>query len=437
MRTNIFLTLFAVLLTAAPVFAADISGSWIARVTGAVVREPQYARVSLKIDGTKIDGTWNEWKVNGSLEGTHVKLSLQRADGQTVGNLTGQEDGARIGGEGTLEIRAGEGRRADVPMQWELTRAVSSGRAAKTWTFEPTKFHTNYSAAIAPALRVFPGDTIRTWTIDSGGLDSKFERRSPGGNPQTGPFYIEGALPGDTLVVHLNRLRLNRDTARSGSRINLRTVTPAWSVAAKYQEGFNSEWALDRAAGVARLSHPSESMKNYTVPILPMLGCVGTAPAAGQSFRAVDLGPFGGNLDYNQMGEGATLLLPVFQPGALFFLGDGHAAMGDGELTGAALETSLDVEFTVDLIPGSATAYPRLMNRDYLMSMGVGGSIEDALQIATAQLADWLKADYHLNDNDLALVLGTALKYDVAEMVDPHFDVVAKVPKAALTGLKK
>ena len=177
-------------------------------------------------------------------------------------------------------------------------------------------------------------------------------------------------------------------------------------------------------------------MKEYTVPILPMLGCVATAPPAGQSFRAVDLGPFGGNLDYNQMGEGATLLLPVFQPGALFS-GDGHAAMGDGELTGAALETSLDVEFTVELTPGSATSYPRLMNRDYLMSMGVGGSIEDALQIATAQLADWLKSEYHLNDNEAALLLGTALKYDVAEMVDPHFDVVAKVPRSALAGLKK
>lgn len=430
-------TLLAVLLSAAPLFGADVSGSWIARVTGSLLREPQYARVSLKVDGTRLAGTWNEWKVDGSISGAQIELSLHRDDGQPAGTLAGQIRGTELGGEGTLEMRAGEGRRAAGAIQWELTRPPSAGRGPKTWTFEPKEFQSNYSAAIAPVLRVFPGDSIRTWTIDSGGLDSKLERRSPGGNPQTGPFYIEGALPGDTLVVHLNKLHPNRDTARSGSRINLRTITPAWSVAAKYQEGFNSEWALDRTAGIARLVNPSESMKGYTVPILPMLGCVATAPAAGQSFRAVDLGPFGGNLDYNQMGEGATLLLPVFQPGALFFLGDGHAAMGDGELTGAALETSLDVEFTLELIPGSATGYPRLMNRDYLMSMGVGGSIEDALQIATAQLADWLKSEYHLNDNDLALVLGTALKYDVAEMVDPHFDVVAKVPRSALAGLKK
>jgi acetamidase/formamidase len=177
-------------------------------------------------------------------------------------------------------------------------------------------------------------------------------------------------------------------------------------------------------------------MREYTVPILPMIGCLATAPAAGQSFRSVDLGPFGGNMDYNQMNEGATLMLPVFQPGALFFLGDGHAAMGDAELTGAALETSLDVEFTVELLEGSATAYPRLENKDYLMSMGIAGSLIDALQAATAQLAEWLAADYHLNDNEIALVMGTVLKYDVAEMVDPQINVVAKVPKAALARLR-
>jgi acetamidase/formamidase len=425
-------TLVAVLLSVTPLFAADVSGTWVARITGPLLREPQYARVLLRTDGGKLTGTWNKSKIDGSVDGGRIEISVDPG-----GKFAGELHGGRIDGEGTLEMRAGEGRRATASVQWELTREPSAGRAPKTWTFEPAEFQSNYSAAITPVLRVFPGDSIQTSTLDSGGLDSKLNRRSPGGNPETGPFYVEGALPGDTLVVHLNKVRLNRDTARSGSRINFHAISPAWAVAAKYEEGFNSEWKLDRAAGVARLVGPSERMNNYTVPILPMIGCVATAPPAGQSFRAVDLGPFGGNLDYNQMNEGATLLLPVFQPGALFSLGDGHAAMGDGELTGAALETSLDVEFTVDLMPGSATPYPRLMNNDYLMSIGVAGSVEEALQAATAQLADWLKADYHLNDNEIALVMGTALKYDVAQLVDPHFDVVAKLPKSALASLKK
>ena len=110
--------------------------------------------------------------------------------------------------------------------------------------------------------------------------------------------------------------------------------------------------------------------------------------------------------------------------------------MGDGELTGSALETSLDVEFTVDLVKGYSTGNPRIENNDYLMSVGVAGSVPDAIQIATSQLATWLKTDYKLNDNEVAVVLGTILKYDIAELVDPHFSVVAKVPKTALAGLK-
>jgi acetamidase/formamidase len=432
-------TSLALILAAASMCAADISGSWIARVNGATLREPQYARVSLTVSGASVTGSWNQLRVEGQITGSNIRLALLQRDGKRAGELAGNAEGSEVTGDGNIEIRGPEGRRAagkPDPVAWRLTRPPKRSGGPKVWDFEPNEFYSNYSAAIAPVLHVFPGDTIRTSTIDSGGLDAKLMRRSAGGNPETGPFYIEGALPGDTLVVHLNKVRPNRDTARSGARVSLRAVTPAWAINAKYAEGFNSEWKLDRAAGVATLANPTDRLRDYSVPILPMIGCLATAPAAGQSFRSVDLGPFGGNMDYNQMNEGATLLLPVFQPGALFFLGDGHAAMGDAELTGAALETSLDVEFTVELVEGSATAYPRLTNKDYLMSVGVAGSLIDALQVATSQLAEWLAADYHLNDSEIAIVLGTVLKYDVAEMVDPQISVVAKVPKAALARLR-
>jgi acetamidase/formamidase len=429
---------FLSIIFASSLGAADISGSWIARVTGATLREPQYARVVLAVKGPAVTGTWNQLRVEGQFSGPNLRLTLRQADGKTAGELAGIVEGAAVAGDGNLEIRGAEGRRASGgPVSWSLTRLPKRAGAPKVWEFEPKEFYTNYSAAIAPVLHVFPGDTVRTSTVDSGGLDTTLTRHSPGGNPETGPFYIEGALPGDTLVVHLNKVRLNRDTARSGSRVSLRAVTPAWAVNAKYSEGFSSEWKLDLAAGTARLANPTARMRDYTVPLLPMLGCLATAPAGGQSFRSVDLGPFGGNMDYNQITEGATLMLPVFQPGALFFLGDGHAAMGDAELTGGALETSLDVEFKVELIEGSATAFPRLVNQDYLMSMGIAGSLIDALQAATAQLAEWLAADYHLNDSEIAIVLGTVLKYDVAEMVDPQINVVAKLPKTALARLRK
>jgi len=426
MKTSIIWLIAAVHICA----AADISGNWIAQVSGA--GDPQYFRVNLHADGAKLTGTWNESKIEGAVEGDQVKLSILQSA------LTGSLKNGEVSGVGQMSMRRrAEGAAETQQIAWKLTRVAEPPKGGpKTWDFVPKEFQRYYSAAIPPVLRVFPGDTIRTSTVDSGGLDANRERRSPGGNPETGPFYIEGALPGDTLVVKLNKVRLNRDTARSGARINGRTVTPAYVATAKYADAFDSEWKLDRSQGVAMLAHPTERMKNYKVPILTMIGCLATAPAGDLSYRATDLGPFGGNMDYNQMGEGVTLYLPVFQPGALFSLGDGHAAMGDGELTGGALETSLDVEFTVDLVKGFATANPRLENAEYVMSMGIAGSIPDSIQSATAQLATWLKGLYKLNDNEMALLLGTALKYDITEMVDSQFNVVAKVPKSALVGFQ-
>jgi acetamidase/formamidase len=339
-------------------------------------------------------------------------------------------------GDGTLAGARGRGGAAASlqHVSWKLTKAPQPPAVARTVDFNPTGFSGYYNATVAPVLHVFPGDTIRTRTYDATGPDKNVH--SPGANPETGPFYIEGALPGDTVVVKLNKIRLNRDTARQGNRINGRAITPAFAAAAKYSDSFDSEWKLDRVKNVATLARPTERMKNFSVPILPMIGCIGTAPAGQLSYRATDLGPYGGNMDYNLMGEGVTLYLPVFHPGALLFLGDAHAAMGDGELTGSALETSVDVEFTVGVIRGFASVNPRLENAEYLMSMGVSGSVADSIQLATSQLATWLKTDYKLDDNEVAVLLGAILKYDVAELVDSQFNVVAKVPKAALANLK-
>ena len=141
-------------------------------------------------------------------------------------------------------------------------------------------------------------------------------------------------------------------------------------------------------------------------------------------------------MDFNEVAEGATIYLPVRTPGALLYVGDGHAAQGDGELTGNALETSMDVEFTVDLIREQATGGPRAENDEYWMSSGVGNSLTDALQLATTQLVNWLEREYKLQPNEAAVVLGTAMRYDIAEVVDPLVHVVAKIHKSALAQLK-
>jgi len=118
------------------------------------------------------------------------------------------------------------------------------------------------------------------------------------------------------------------------------------------------------------------------------------------------------------------------------FVGDGHALEGDGELTGDALETSMDVEFKVDLLRGQHIGGPRFEDAEYLMASGIAGSLNDALQQATTELARWIERDYKLSPNESNIVLGAAMRYDVAEVVDPQVHIVAKVSKAALAGLK-
>jgi amidase len=306
----------------------------------------------------------------------------------------------------------------------------------RTLDFEPKEFHRVFSDAIPPVLHVFPGDTVRTWTVDAGGVDPKGVHRSGGGNPETGPFYIEGAFPGDTLVVKLNKVRLNRDWAESGDRTVGSALNTGYIEDTKYKDNFDSTWLLDLDKGIARLKNPSEHLKNYTVKLQPMMGCIAVAPPAHQAMRTGFLGSYGGNMDYNQMREGATLYLPVYAPGALLFIGDGHAAQGDGELTGDALETSMQVEFTVNLIKGESMGGPRAENDEFLMSLGIGNSLEDALRMATTRLTNWLQKDYKLEPNEAAIVLGTAMRYDIAEVVDPLVHIVAKIRKDALAGVK-
>jgi amidase len=435
------ITTLAIPFCATHLCAADISGNWISEVTTAF-GESQYARVALHIDAGKLSGSWGASKLQGALSGNKVTISLTAPGGRSGGILAGAVSGADLSGDGSLSIQRGGGGRAAgtgemSKVTWKLTREPQPPPGgAKTWDFDPKIFYSYYSAANPPALRIFPGDTVKTWTVDAGGISPKMERLSRGGDATAGPFYIEGALPGDTLVVKLNKVRVNRVQARQGNRINARAVTAAYADAAKYSNDFNSEWILDKEKGIATLAHPTERMKNFSVKILPMLGCLAVAPPGDEVYRGGDLGNFGGNMDYNLNGEGTTLYFPVFHPGGLFVLGDAHAAMGDGELTGSALETSMDVEFTVDIIKGYATAAPRAETSDYLISFGIAGSVPDSIQNATAQLADWLKKDYKLNDNEVAVVLGTVLKYEITELVDSRYDVVAKVPKSALALLK-
>jgi amidase len=284
-------------------------------------------------------------------------------------------------------------------------------------------------------LTVAPGDTIHTTTVDAGGADEKGVTRVLGGNPETGPFYVETAAPGDTLAVHFTRIRLNRDWAGSDDGVVDRGLDSDLAVKMK-DTGKGIRWHLDTQRGVATPDKPAEHLTHYSVPLKPMLGCVAVAPGPAQAPPGTgDSGRYGGNMDFNEIVEGATVYLPVNVMGALLYVGDGHAAQGDGELNGNALETSMDVEFTVDVIPGKGVPGPRVESATHIMAMGLAGSIDDAFRQATSNMAQWLTDKYSLTPSEVAQVLGTSAEYKVSEVADRNAGVVLKINKERLQPL--
>ena len=378
-------------------------------------------RLSLSLNGETLSGSAAGRPIEGTFSRGTIALKIRNF------TMTGALDGGELKGEAAFPDRT---------VKWTAVRIPPPPASPKTHDFEPSAFHLYFSSKVAPALRIHPGDTVRTWSVDAGGVDRHGTRRSPGGNPQSGPFYIEGAMPNDTLVVRLNRVRLNRDWAQSGATVVANALEARSLAGLKWDFNYASRWKLDTARNIATLDKPTAALAKLTIPLQPMLGCVAVAPQGELSIRTTDSGAFGGNMDYNQIREGATLYLPVYHPGALLFLGDGHAAQADGELTGDALETSMDVEFTVDLIRDRSFGHPLAENAEFLISIGIGGSLDQALQQATSGMMRWLERDYKLTGSDAAMILGFALKYDVVDLVGTQVSVAAKVPKAALAPLK-
>jgi amidase len=374
------------------------------------------------------DSYWYHYAGDLQKDGLHLKIL--GADGKSeIGSLLLKINKGALTGSGVLHGVAitTSGRRP-------LKRPPN---APRVHDFAPQIFYRGFSGANPPALHIFPGDTVRTQTVDAAGGGINASQHTLPGNPQTGPFYVEGAMIGDTIAVHFSKIRPNRDTAfqyRGG--LDPGVLPPGY-----HQEppatGWSDIWNLDRAHGTATPANPTEKLKDLVVKLTPMLGCVAVAPYWNQAITTADLGPFGGNLDYNQVKEGVTVHLPVYQAGALLTVGDGHAVQGDGEITGQGLETSMDVEFSVELIPTQLLDQVWAEDQDDIMVSGVGGSLTEALQVATAGLSNWLKSYYRLDAAEIATVLANSIHYDVAEVVDPRVHMVAKIHKSVLAQLPK
>ncbi len=305
--------------------------------------------------------------------------------------------------------------------------------AQTTHEFEATTYYNTFSFAHPPALRISPGDRVVTKTIDAGGSDEHGNQVASGPNPQIGPFYIEGAEPGDVLVVRFEKIEPNRDTAYSSTVLAPYAADPAFLRYEGLHEQQREIWEVDLDNRVARPTTPALRAQGIEMPFRPMLGCVGVAPPRKEAVSTATPGEFGGNLDYFGMVAGVTVMLPVFEPGALLFIGDGHARQGEGEVVGNALEISMDVEFTVDLIKDKEIGWPRLETDDYIIVLGSARPLLQALQHATTELQHWLMDDYGYDERGSSLLMGHALEYEVVQVVDPHFTIAAKMRKEFLT----
>lgn len=310
--------------------------------------------------------------------------------------------------------------------------AVPATVAPETHTFTPTAFYTTYSGAHPPALRIRSGDRVITKTIDAAGVDWNGTSVSPGGNPQTGPFFVEGAEPDDMLAVRVERIEPNRATGYSGSLLAPYAVTPQAIAARTDGAAKRMIWNIDRAKGVVTLDSSDLEPGHLELPLRPMLGCIAVAPARKEAIAAITPGNFGGNMDYAGMTAGVTLMLPVYEPGALLFLGDGHARMGEAEAAGTGVETSMDVEFTVTLVRKKTIAWPRLENDTHIMVLGSARPLLEAFQLATAEMQKWLMDEYGFSERGASTFMGQALEYEIANVVDPNFTVVAKMRKSLL-----
>jgi amidase len=306
-----------------------------------------------------------------------------------------------------------------------------------------TTYYRTFSRAHPVLRQIKPGATIATKTIDSGGQDEKGIKRSEPFNPLTGPFSVEGAEPGDALVVHLKKVRLNRDWGWSAYRLGLFALTPE-AVEHVYSNEYKPDlvrkgrsnlvpWDIDLKRNVVRLREPSSKAHALEFPARPMLGCIGVAPAGDFAPTSGPSGSYGGNLDYNRIGEGATVFLPVYHAGGLLFLGDGHALQADGEPTGTGIETSMDVEFSVAVRKRAGLTGPRVETDEAIISIGsqpeFASALDNGLKMATTDMVEWLTRDYGMEPWAAHLLIGYQGRYDVVTVAG---SMALRLPKNRL-----
>src|SRR3954464_10010847 len=309
--------------------------------------------------------------------------------------------------------------------------------------YAPTREEYAYTFGGAPpVMRVKPGTALRLWSDDAFGgalrsvddlSSAKVDLRFV--NPQTGPFYVEGAEPGDTLALHLVALEPARDWGASAAIPFFGGLTGTDRVALLQEALPDTTWIyeLDRARNTVTFVAGSSDF-SVDLPVEPMLGTVGVAPPGGEVRSSLVPERFGGNMDTPQMRAGTTCFLPVFVEGALFSLGDGHYRQGEGEACGTAVEGAMTTTLVVDLVKGGAPAafptWPRLEDDTHWMTVGSSRPLEDAWRIGQVELVRWFGELYGLHPMDGYQLLSQVTQAPIANVVDANYSSVVKTPKS-------
>jgi acetamidase/formamidase len=286
-----------------------------------------------------------------------------------------------------------------------------------------------------PVATIKPGETVEVETWDASGNavtpgQTLKDVRQKGiriyENPITGPIYVEGAQAGDALKIEI---------------IDIRLPDIGWT-SAKRGSGMFEDW-LQRSSPITKFSKISSGKVFYAlkdgrmieIPAKPFVGTIGLSPAF-EAISTIIPERHGGNMDVPDICAGNTLYLPVAVKGALLGLGDVHAVQGDGEICGTAVEVSSKVTLRVKLKKDKKLDWPRIESRDEIMTVCSARPLGDAVRLAFLELIKWLETDYDFERYDAYMLLSLAAKARIAQVVDPLFTVVAKLPKKMLSKSK-
>jgi acetamidase/formamidase len=307
-------------------------------------------------------------------------------------------------------------------------------------TLTPEHVHWGYyDSRVAPALRMASGDRVRIETMVAGGLqrlrlagiaeseipeslkvvELRVTERGPGVHPLTGPVFIEGAEPGDTLEVRVVAIEFLHpfgvNAFNPGGGVIPDDFPYAYARLVRWKPGADR---VDFAPGIS-------------LPLAPFFGSIGVAPPplVGR-LSSRPPGWHGGNLDNKDLVAGSTLYLPVHVPGALLSVGDGHAMQGHGEVTGTALETSLRGTLEIRVRKGQRLRWPRAETPTHYITMGLDEDLDKATQLATREMVEFLVAERHLSRDDAYVLASLAADLHVTQAVDQTKGVHATIAKS-------